>query len=124
MPIQTSISSDGSVFNFTLSGDFDINHSLQIQDTINTLPHSVRLVRIDMQDVITLDTAIFATLLLLYYDKDSSVKVEVFNCAKALAQRLSLAGLDRLITIRMSATETSMKSDISDDASSQGQEST
>jgi len=102
MTITTSLSSDGRVYNFTLSGEFEINQSLQIQDLINSVPDSVRYIRLDMKDVTRIDTSIFSTLLLLYHDKDSSLNIEVFNCDKVLAQRLTLAGLNRLITIRMS----------------------
>jgi len=122
MPIQTSLSSDGSVFNFALSGSFDVNHSLQIQDLINTVPDTVRLIRIDMKNVTHLDTAIFSTLLLLYYDKNSSVNIEVFNCDKTLVQRLTLVGLNRLITIRMSP-EASLKSVESDGMKKQDSDS-
>jgi len=102
MSIETSLSSDERVFSFTLSGDFDINQSLKMQDIIDSVPPTVKHIRIDMQHIAQIETSIFSTLLLLYREKDTSIGIELFNCSKALVQRLTLAGLNRLITLRMS----------------------
>jgi anti-anti-sigma factor len=110
MPVETSLSSDGSVLNIVLSGVFDINRSLQIQDTIDSYPDTVRVIRIDLEAVSRIDATIFSTLILLYFEKERKARIELINCDKALARRLSLAGLDRLITIRMSATRTEPES--------------
>jgi hypothetical protein len=60
--------------------------------------------------VTIIDYTIFSTLILLYFEKERNARIELINCDKSLARRLSLAGLDRLITIRMSATRTDPKS--------------
>ncbi len=109
MPVETSLSSDGSVLNILLSGEFDINRSLQVQDIINAFPDTVRVIRIDLEGVTKIDATIFSTLILLYFDKERNARIELINCDKALARRLTLAGLDRLITIRMSLTKTEIK---------------
>jgi anti-anti-sigma factor len=111
MPVETSLSSDGSVLNIVLSGVFDINRSLQIQDNIDSFPDTVRVIRIDLEAVTSIDATIFSTLILLYFEKERKARIELINCDKTLARRLSLAGLDRLITIRMSATRTEHNSD-------------
>jgi len=104
MPVETSISADGSVLNIVLSGEFDINHSMQIQDVISSFPDSVKLIRLDLEAVSRIDATIFSTLLLLYFEKESNARIELINCSKALVQRLSMAGLDRLMNVRMSTT--------------------
>ncbi len=105
MSIETTISEDGSFIKFHLKGVFDINRSLQVQDIVDTLPQSIELIVMDLAEVTRIDAAIFATLLLLYYQKEQHSSIEVLNCSKALARRLSLAGLDRFIKIRMSAED-------------------
>jgi len=115
MSIETTLSDDGSFIIFHLQGVFDINRSLQLQDIVDSLPDSIESIFIDLENVTHIDASIFSTLLLLYYQKDNHSRIEVLNCSKALARRLSLAGLDRLITIRMSLSETSYKLAESDD---------
>ena len=107
MSIETTISKDGSFIKFHLKGVFDINRSLQVQDIVDSLPDTIDLIYIDLAEVSRIDAAIFSTLLLLYYQKDEHSRIEVLNCSKSLARRLSLAGLDRLIKIRLSASDTS-----------------
>lgn len=106
MPVETSLSSDASVLNIVLSGEFDINRSLQIQEMIESFPDSVRLIRMDLEKVTRIDSTIFSTLILLYFEKEKKARIELINCQKSLAQRLSMAGLDRFITIRMSLSKT------------------
>ena len=110
MPVETSLSSDGSVLNIVLSGVFDINRSLQIQDTIDSYPDTISVIRIDLEAVTSIDATIFSTLILLYFEKERKARIELINCDKSLGRRLSLAGLDRLITIRMSASKTEPES--------------
>jgi anti-anti-sigma factor len=105
MSIETTLSDDGSFIKFHLKGVFDINRSLQLQDMVDSLPDSVELILIDLENVTRIDTSIFSTLLLLYYRKENHSRIEVLNCDKALAHRLSLAGLDRLITIRLGSSK-------------------
>ncbi len=115
MPVESSLSSDGSVLNLVLSGVFDINRSLQLQDIISSFPDTVRVIRIDLQAVTSMDATIFSTLILLHFEKDRRSSIELINCDKPLARRLSLAGLNRLITIRMSATDTESGSQLAAD---------
>ena len=114
MAIKTSLSFDESVFNIALSGNFDIHQSLKMQDIIESVPDTVKYIRVDMQNIGQIETAIFSTLLLLYRENESSRKLEIFNCSKSLVQRLTLAGLNRLINIRMSE-ESFIKSSESDE---------
>ena len=106
MPVDTTLSPDASVLNIVLSGEFDIDRSLQIQEIIESLPDSVRRILIDLDNVTSIDSTIFSTLLLLYFEKERQARIELINCDKSLARRLTLAGLDRLITIRMSCDKT------------------
>jgi len=103
MSIKTTLSSDGSVINIAFSGVFDINESVKIQDTINALDKPVKIIRIDMQQVTGIDSSVFSSLLLIYYEMNYHAKIELINCDRALAQKFSLAGLDRLVTIRLSS---------------------
>lgn len=118
MSIETTISEDGSFIKFHLKGVFDINRSLQVQDIVDSLPDTIDLIYIDLAEVSRIDAAIFSTLLLLYYQKDAHSRIEVLNCNKSLARRLSLAGLDRLIKIRLSASDTSCELSDMDDTQS------
>ncbi len=102
MSIRTTLSVDGSVFNFELGGAFDINLSLQMQDLINTVPKTVKLIRINMLEVAKMDASIFTTLLLLHREKNNSTAIEIINCDRALARRLSISGLDRLLRVKLS----------------------
>lgn len=103
MTIKTTLSNDGSVINFAFSGVFDINKSLKIQDDVKNMGSEVSIIRIDCQDVTGLDSSVFSSLLLIYHEMNNA-KIELVNCDRALAHRFSMAGLDRLMTIRLSAS--------------------
>lgn len=109
MSIKTTLSQDGSAINFAISGLFDINISLKMKNDINKIGSSVKIIRIDCQDVTGLDSSVFSSLLLIY-EKNSSARLELVNCDRALAHRFSLAGLDRLLTIRLSSSSGSKTS--------------
>lgn len=110
MSIKTTLSSDGSAINITFSGVFDINESIKIQDIINTLEKPVKIIRIDLQEVTSVDSSVFSSLLLIYYEMNYHAKIELINCDRALARQFSLAGLDRLVTIRLSSASGSKAS--------------
>ncbi|NOY65781.1 MAG: hypothetical protein GXP13_00035 [Gammaproteobacteria bacterium] len=69
------------------------------------MPDSVKCIRVDMQNIDHIETAVFSALLLLHREKKSSVMIELFNCSKSLVQRFTLAGINRLVTIKMSNKE-------------------
>jgi len=106
MPLKTTLSDDGRAIDIAFSGSFDINKSLQIQEIIKELDPTVKTIRIDLQQVTAIDSSVFSTLLLIYYEKNTNAKIEITNCSKTLAHRFSLAGIDRLLTIRLSALPT------------------
>ena len=63
---------------------------------IDTVPDTVKLIRINMLEVTKMDASIFTTLLFLHREKNNSTIIEIINCDRALARRLSISGLDRL----------------------------
>ncbi len=107
MSIKTTLSSDGCVLTFAFSGIFDINKSIKIQEDIKNLGGDIKIIRIDCEQVRGLDSSVFSSLLLIYHEMDNHAKIELVNCDRALAHRFSLAGLDRLMTVRLSATSSS-----------------
>jgi anti-anti-sigma factor len=107
MSIKTTLSSDGCVLTFAFSGIFDINKSIKIQEDIKKLGSDIKIIRIDCEQVRGLDSSVFSSLLLIYHEMDNHGKIELVNCDRALAHRFSLAGLDRLMTVRLSATSSS-----------------
>lgn len=104
MAIKVTLSNDGSVIQVILSGVLGINQMMKIQDAIAKVSTPIKVIRIDLQDVTQIDSSVFSSLMLIYFEKNSTTKLELINCSRAMAHQFSLAGLDRLMTIRLDSS--------------------
>ena len=104
MAIKTTLSDDGSVINIILSGILGIDQMMKIQDGIAKVSAPLKVIRIDLKEVVQIDSSVFSSLMLIYFEKNSSTKLELTNCSRAMAHQFSLAGLDRLMTIGLDSS--------------------
>ena len=111
MAIKVILSDDGCVINIMLSGILGIDQMIKIQDEIKKVSTQLKFIRIDLQNVTHIDSSVFSSLMLIYFEKNSSTKLELVNCSRALAHQFSMAGLDRLMTIQLATTSTRYQSD-------------
>lgn len=100
MSIRTTLSADGSVCNIKITGAFDVALSTHFEDTLSTIPISVDIIRINLKEMTSFDAS-FLSSVLLVREKYLSTIIELFNCSKNHARRFSMAGLDKLVRVRL-----------------------
>jgi len=120
MPIRVMLCADGSVYKISIIGQFDVSHSTHFEDVLQEIPQSVDVIRIDLKDMMSSDASFMSSVLLLR-EKYPAVIIELFNCSKSIARRFAMAGIDRLIRVRLAANDQlENKHDVQNDEADEG----
>ena len=102
MSIRSQFSADRSVCNIIVTGQFDISQATCFEDALHEIPPSVDIIRINLKDMLSSDASFLSSILLLR-EKNPSTIIELYNCSKTLVRRFNMAGVDRLVRLRLAS---------------------